>query len=124
VRIFKTKPFARFAKRERLEDGSLLDAVSEIERGLVDADLGGGVLEKRVARPGEGKRGVYRMLIAVRASHRAIFMFGFAKIERDNIDDNQLATLREAAAYWLTAEDDRIERAIEDENLIEVPRYE
>ncbi len=120
MRIFKTKPFARFAKRERVGDESLREAVSEIARGLVDADLGGSVVKKRVARRGEGKRGGYRVLIAVRARERAIFMFGFAKSERDNIDDDQLATLREAAAYWLSAGDSGLERAIEDGNLIEV----
>ena len=60
------------------------------------------------------------MLIAVRARHRAVFMFGFAKSERDNIDDKQLATLQETAALWLAADDARIERALTDGNLIEV----
>ena len=93
MRIFKTKPFVRFAKRESLDDASLIGAVFEIERGLVDADLGGGVIKKRVARAGRGKSGGYRVLIAVRAGDRAVFLFGFAKSERDNIDDKQLTTL-------------------------------
>jgi len=120
VRIFKTKPFNRFARRENLDDSSLLQAVFEIERGLVDADLGSGIVKKRVARKGEGKRGGYRMLIAMRARHRAVFLFGFAKNERDNIDSKQLATLQETAGFWLTAEDRGLEQAIEDGNLIEV----
>jgi hypothetical protein len=87
---------------------------------LVDADLGGGVIKKRVARLGRGKSGGYRMLIAVRARHRAVFLFGFAESGRNNIDDKQLATLQETAALWLAADDARLAQALADGNLIEV----
>jgi hypothetical protein len=120
VRIFKTKALARFTKRERISDASLKEAIANAERGLVDADLGGGVIKQRVARVGQGKRGGYRMLIGFRSKHRAVFLFGFAKSEIDNIDDDQLATLREIAAAWFAADDMKISRAIADGLLIEV----
>jgi hypothetical protein len=82
--------------------------------------LGGGLIKLRVARPGQGKRGGYRMLIAFRPKLRAVFLFGFAKNELDNIDDDQLATLQETSAVWLAANAQKIERAIEDGLLIEV----
>jgi hypothetical protein len=104
VRIFKAKTFARFARRERITDVSLCEAIAQAERGLVNADLGGGLIKLRVARPGQGKRGGYRILIAFRSKLRAVFLFGFAKSELDNIDDDQLATLRETAALWLAAD--------------------
>jgi hypothetical protein len=120
VRIFKTKALARFTKRERISDASLTEAIANAERGLVDADLGGGVIKQRVARVGQGKRGGYRMLIGFRSKHRAVFLFGFAKSEIDNIDDDQLATLREIAAASFAADDMKISRAIADGLLIEV----
>jgi hypothetical protein len=120
VRIFKAKTFARFARRERIADVSLSDAIAQAERGLVDADLGGGLIKLRLARPGQGKRGGYRMLIAFRSKLRAVFLFGFAKNELDNIDDDQLSTLRETAALWLAANAQKIEQAIKDGLLIEV----
>ena len=120
MRIFKTKTLARFTKRERIVDASLADAIDEAERGLVDADLGGHVIKKRVARAGQGKSGGYRMLIAFRTKHRAVFLFGFSKNELDNIDDKQLASLQETATYWLTADDTRLERALKDGILMEV----
>lgn len=52
MRIFKTRWFARFARQERLLDDSLLEAIKRAERGLVDADLGGGLIKQRVARQG------------------------------------------------------------------------
>jgi hypothetical protein len=120
VRIFKAKTFARFARRERIADVSLSEAIAQAERGLVDADLGGGLIKLRLARPGQGKRGGYRMLIAFRSKLRAVFFFGFAKNELDNIDDDQLSTLRETAALWLAANAQKIEQAIKDGLLIEV----
>jgi hypothetical protein len=120
VRIFKTKTVARFTRRERIADVSLCDAIDQAERGLVDADLGGGLIKQRVARAGQGKRGGYRMLIAFRSKLRAVFLFGFAKSELDNIDGDQLETLREIAAHWLAADAQNIERAIKDGLLIEV----
>ena len=97
MRIFKTKALARFTKGEAISDESLVAAIETAKRGLIDADLGGGLIQQRVARPGQGKRGGFRMLIAFRPD-RAIFLFGFAKNERDNIDDKQLTTLREIVA--------------------------
>ena len=120
MRIFKTKWFARYARREQIRDRSLCEAVLRAEQGLVDADLGGNVIKQRVARAGQGRSGGYRMLVAFRSKARAVFLYGFAKNERDNIDNDELTTLREIAAAWLTADTDQIERAIAEGILQEI----
>jgi hypothetical protein len=120
VRIFKTKWFARYARREHIRDRSLHEAIIRAEQGLVDADLGGNVIKQRVARVGQGRSGGYRILIAFRSKARAVFLYGFAKNERENIDNDELATLREIAAAWLTADTAQIERAIAEGILQEV----
>ncbi len=120
MRIFKTKWLVRYARRERIADDSLRDAIARAERGLVDAELGGGVIKQRVARAGEGRSGGYRMLIAHRAGDRAVFLYGFAKRERDNIDADELLTLREIDAAWLAADPARIAEALEEDALQEV----
>jgi len=104
VRIFKTKWFVRYARRERIGDTVLRDAIARAERGLVDADLGGGVIKQRIARPGQGRSGGYRTLIAFRFEKRAIFVFAFAKSERENIDDDDLATLKRKQKYGFRQE--------------------
>ncbi len=71
------------------------------EKGLIDADLGSGIIKQRVARSGAGKRGGYRTLIAYRINDLAVFIYGFAKSDRDNIDDDDLADLQIIAAQWL-----------------------
>jgi hypothetical protein len=120
VRIFKTRLFAKFARRERIADSSLREAIERAARGLVDADLGGGVVKQWVARSGQGRSGGYRVLIAVHLGARAVFLYSFAKSERDDIRDNELATLREIAAAWLRAGPEPIEQAVADGRLQEV----
>jgi hypothetical protein len=120
VRVFKTKTFARFTRSERIADVTLSGAIAQAERGLVSADLGGGLIKLRLARQGQGKSGGYRVLVAFRSKPRAVFLFGFAKSGLDSIDDDQLATLREIASMWLEANAKKIERAIKDGVLIEV----
>jgi hypothetical protein len=86
---------------------------------LIDADLGGQIIKQRVARPGKGRRGGFRMIIGIR-SDRAIFLFAFAKNERENIDQAELMTLREIGASFLNADDKTIAQALKDGTLIEV----
>ena len=114
MRIFKTKMFARFARRERISDASLCEAVRRAELGLLDAQLGGGVIKQRVARPGQGRSGGYRVLIAYRPLTLSVFLYGFAKSERDNVDNDELATLRDIAKGWFQADVNTLTRAIAD----------
>ncbi len=123
MRVFKTKWFVRYARRERIEDESLCDAIERAERGIVDADLGGGVIKQRVARTGQGRSGGYRMLIAYRSGDRSVFLYGFGKNERENIEHDELATLREIAAGWLKADVESLRRAMKEGVLLEV-RYD
>lgn len=120
MKIFKTKWLARFARRERIADKSLSEAIKRADRGMIDADLGGGLIKQRVARPGQGRSGGYRMMVAYRAKGRAVFLYGFAKNELDNIDPDELQSLREIAAGWLAANSAKIVQAIEEEVLQEI----
>ncbi len=119
MRVFATKAFARFSSRLRISDASLIGAVERAGRGLVDADLGGGVIKQRVARQGKGRSGGYRTLIAFRIDDAAVFLFGFAKNERENIDARELSDWRLVAGRWLE-EPSRIDIDMASGNLIEV----
>src|SRR5215813_6238450 len=103
----------RYARRQRISDASLREAIERAGRGLIDADLGGGIIKQRVARAGQGRSGGHRMLVAYRAGRRAAFFYAFAKNERDNIDPGELLTLREVGAAWFVADAQRIAGAIE-----------
>ena len=78
----------RFARRERIADAASRDAIKRAGRGLIDADLGG-VIKQRIARSGQGRSGGYRTIIFYRRGERAVFAYGFAKSDRENIDANE-----------------------------------
>jgi len=124
VQIFKTKWFARFARREGIADKSLREAIERAESGLIDADLGGGLIKQRVARKGQGRSGGYRMIVGYRVKDRALFLLGFAKNERENIEDDELLSLRELAKTWLAADAPSIQKELELGNLQEIDHDE
>src|SRR5579863_929192 len=95
-------------------------AIERAEKGSMDADLGGGLIKQRVARPGKGRSGGYRTIIAFRAGERAVFLVGFAKNERENIADHELLVARRLGAKWLAADAGKISKAVEDGEIEEV----
>ena len=101
MQVYKTRGFARFARRERIKDDKLCEAVARAERGLIDADLGGGIIKQRLPRQGQGRSGGFRVIIVYRTSTRTVFVDGFAKSDQDNIDDNDLRLFRDLAADYL-----------------------
>jgi hypothetical protein len=120
VRTFKTKAFTRFADKADISDAALCRAVRDAERGLVAADLGGGVIKQRIARPGQGKSGGFRTLIVFRAGKRAIFVHGFAKNEKENIEKDELVALKRLAAELLAYDDKTLARVLASGVLVEV----
>ena len=108
-RILKTKSFNRWALRTGLGDTALLAAVQEIAQGLIDGELGGGVLKKRVGFPGRGKSGGARVLLATNSDDRWFFMFGFLKSERASISPRELVGLRELARDLLELNERQID---------------
>jgi hypothetical protein len=118
--IYVTKTFRRFQRREGIDDAALVEAVDRADAGLIDADLGGGLIKQRIARPGRGKRGGYRTIIAYRAAERSVFLYGFGKSERENIGDDELARWKIAGRVMLEGDDDWIEAAVADGHLMEV----
>jgi hypothetical protein len=120
LRVFKTKAFARFAGKARLGDAVLCEAIAAAERGLIGADLGGGVVKQRVARQGQGKSAGFRVIILYKRGARAFFVHGFAKSDRANIAQDELEALKELAAEMLPYDDRAVATAVESGALTEV----
>jgi hypothetical protein len=119
-RVFKTRHFSRWMRKSELTDTSLCLAVQEMSAGLVDADLGGGVLKKRVALPGRGKRGSARTLVATRSGGHWFFVFGFEKNERDNIDGKALEALQSLALDLFKLVGEELDVLVSNESLKEI----
>ena len=120
MRIFKTRIFARFARKVVLTDTALSNAMMDAKRGLIDADLGGGVIKQRIARRGDGKSGGFRTIVLFRLQERAVFVYGFEKSARDNIQDDELQAFRRLARQMLSYDDTELAAAIKAGVLIEV----
>lgn len=119
-RIFITKNFSRWLNKNDLNTYSLLNAIKEMEGGLIDADLGSNVYKKRVKLSGMGKRGGARIIMATKLLKRWYLIYGFAKNERSNISNDELLSLQETAKRLLGLSDREIEIAIHAKQLQEL----
>lgn len=95
--IYVTRWFARWANQQGISKESLCRAVREMRAGLYEANLGGHLLKKRIARPGGGKRGAYRTLLATNFGGLWVFLYGFAKSSRENLEPDELGMYRKWA---------------------------
>lgn len=120
MRLFKSSRFHKFARKEKISDAMLCEAVKRAERGLIDADLGAGLIKQRVARPGAGKSGGFRTLIFFRTQTRAVFAFGFAKSDVANLDDAEEALFKKAAKLVLGFTDAQMEAEVAANRMLEV----
>mgnify|MGYP003599941173 CR=1 FL=1 len=119
-RVFKTRYFSRWMRKTELTDTALCAAVTEMEHGLIDADLGGGVVKKRVGLAGRGKRGGARTLLATNKASRWFFVFGFEKNDRANIADDELEGLKDLAEQLLARTEKQLNEAVLEKTLTEI----
>lgn len=120
LRIFVTRWFEKFARKKKITTSQLCESVARAELGLINADLGGGLIKQRLARKGEGRSGGFRTVIAYRTRVHAIFLYGFGKNERDNIDDDDFEDLKKTASILLSYGKDELARAVAAGELKEI----
>jgi hypothetical protein len=123
VRIFKNKWFTRFARKEAIGNDELRVLVNQFEEGQFDADLGGGVYKQRVARPGEGKSGGYRVIAFFRSGERTFFIGGFAKSDIANISQKALAEAKKQARTLFAMSEDQIKTALDAGILVYLRKF-
>ena len=119
-RVFKTRHFSRWMRKTELTESALCNAVNEMIQGLIDAELGGGVVKKRVGLAGRGKSGGARTLIATNKGTRWFFVFGFEKNDRANIADDELEALQDLALELLARSSNQLNEAVQDGTLMEI----
>ncbi len=119
-RVFKTRHFKRWMRKTELTDAALCTAVLEMAEGLIDAELGGGVVKKRIGTAGRGKRGGARTLIATNKGSRWFFVYGFEKSDRANISGDELEALQALASDLLDLSGKELSQAVKDTTLQEI----
>ena len=117
-RVFKTRHFTRTMKC--VDDQILCDAVEEMSRGLIDAQLGSNVVKKRIALDGRGKRGCARTIVATKREDRWFFVYGFEKNKKANISIKELAALKKLADLLLNRTDSELNEAVRNDELVEI----
>ena len=121
MRIFKTKAFARFGKKARIDDAELCQAIRDAGQGLIAANLGGGVIKQRIAHLAQGKSGGFRALIVFRAGARAFFVHGFAEEGTGQHHKEEFVPVERAPHSELLSYDDiTIARVVAAGTLVEV----
>lgn len=119
-RVFKTRYFIRWMRKTELTVAQLCQAVQEMSQGLIDADLGGNIVKKRVGLAGRGKRSGARTLIATNKGNRWFFVYGFEKNDRANIAEDELEALQELALQLLKRSNEQLDQAVLDGSLKEI----
>jgi len=120
VRVFKTKWFTRFARKEGITDARLVEAVRNTEKGQIDAVLGSGLIKQRIPRDGGGKSGGYRSIIAYKAGDRCFFLYCFAKKDKDNLEDDELVQYKRFAGLLIAFGDSDIKKALDAGTIMEI----
>jgi hypothetical protein len=120
LRIFKSRWFERFARREGIADAVLREAIARAERNQIDANLGGWVIKQRIARPGQGRSKGYRTIILFRRGARSFFVYGFSKSQRANISDEEKEQFKEAAKIVLSLRENVLAEQLKRGDFVEV----
>lgn len=122
MRVFKTKPFARWARKEELSDAMLRGYALDIAAGEVEASLGGYLFKKRIPRPGHGKSGSYRIIVAFKSPEdgRLFLLYGFPKNSKSNISTSDAYLLKIIAQRYVTISDDIFRTVLHNGELIEI----
>jgi hypothetical protein len=124
MKIYKTKEFAKDARKLGISDSSLCKVIVEIELGKAHAALGGEVFKQRLARPGSGKSGGFRTILVFRQSHRSVFIDVFAKNDRETISDRALTSFKQAAEAMLGLDEEMVSKLLINQIWIEIDRDE
>ena len=120
MKVYLSKVFTRLAAREGLTNANILQAVTEMNKGLIDANLGAGLFKKRIAMSGGGKRGGWRTLLGFQVEKKAFFLYLYPKNILDNVKDDELKALKRLAKYYLAMKPDEIKAALQCGELKEV----
>jgi len=120
MRIFKSKWFSRYARKEKITDKQLKDAIDNVHKGLVDCNYQDGVIKQRIARSGQGKSGGYRSIILYHFKSHAFFIFCYSKNEKSDLEPNEIKTFKALSKEYMQLTDNQIQELIELNELTEV----
>ncbi len=111
------KWFHKWSKKAKLENDDLLEAITNLEKGLSTSDLGNYLFKIRVKRENSGKSSGFRTIVVYKKDDRAIFVYGFGKNEKENISKTELQYFKKLADDLMALNSEQIEQFIEQKVL-------
>jgi hypothetical protein len=112
-RTFKTTWFNKIARKAHITDQELCSAIRQVMIGQAD-DLGGGVFKKRL------KKNQYRAILLAKIGQLWVYEYLFAKQDRANIDDDELADFRKLAEAYGNLTRQQINRLLQNNDWMEI----
>jgi hypothetical protein len=113
ARTFKTRWFAKAARKARIADDELCEAIEEVRKGQA-ADLGGGVFKKRL------NRNMHRSIILAKGGRYWIYEFLFAKKDRANIEEDDLEDFGTLAKTYAALSEKQLTQLLDGGSLTEI----
>ncbi len=124
MKKLSTRWFSKWSEKVGLKKQNLLDVIRDLEAGLSAAVLGSKLFKVRVRRDHGGKSSGFRTIIVFRKGDRAVFLFGFGKNEKDNIDQNELRYFKKLGRDILSLNSEQLEKAISQKVLADIEAME
>ena len=115
-----TKWFKKWSKKANLSNQNMLEAIKNLEAGLSNADLGNHLYKVRIKRASSGKSSGFRTIILYKEKDRAIFLYGFGKNEKANINKAELRYFKKLGNDLLALTLDQLKQAIEQKILFDL----
>jgi hypothetical protein len=120
MKVYKTKEFARLARKAGVSGRSLREAIVRAENGLIDATIGKFLIKQRIARQNEGRSGGFRTIVFHRHGDRAVYLHLFAKNAQGNLTAAEVSAYREFAGHLANLTAEQIRKLVEQRKWIEI----
>ena len=120
MKTLSTKWFNKWAKKSKLSDNDLIEAIANLEKGLSTASLGNHLFKIRVKKKHSGKSSGFRTIVVYQKSNKAIFLYGFGKNEKSNIDNSELQYFKKFGSDLLNMSQKQVEQFIEQKILFNI----
>jgi len=115
-----TKHFSKWADKQNIRERELTNALSDMQAGIFEANLGGHIYKKRIRFIGQGKRGSGCTIICYKKDDKAIFVHGFSKNEKSTLSKKELGAFKELSKILLKLSNEELSIAIDSGDLVEV----
>ncbi|MBO0905259.1 type II toxin-antitoxin system RelE/ParE family toxin [Jiella sonneratiae] len=120
MRVFKTKEFARAARKEKVVEDELRKTIKRTLGGTIDAELGAFLIKQRISQGQGGRWGSHRAVIVFRARDRLVFVHLFGKSEKANLSTNEERSYKKAAKVIVGLTEGQVQALVQSGEWIEI----